>query len=508
MNAVRIAVEQLKPAPYNKRDPKSYGAKPLADLAASIKEKDILSPILVRLTDGHYQIIAGHRRYAAALLAGLKDVPCTVMDVSEAEGKEICAIENLQREDLGLMDEAMQILQMTVDSKLSFREIAQKIGKTANFVALRIKLATNLEPKAMKFMTEQGWPTAWWEQMARLNREAQLEIIKDGWIRSANDLKKHVEKYLRTLGEAKWDVDSIELLPAAGACSACPKRTSAQADLFPDMVSKKNDRCTDPKCWGEKEIAHNTITLQAARKKHGDTIIPVSNGYISRDEQKPWAKDGTKLQAIGYSSGLVEAKKTTEGAVPALIVETGKVVYVASAKAVEDEAMGRKSKGKGKGPKAKAVKTDKEKYAGLTQRRYFAICKAILSCSRTSYGSKPNTKSPHYVTFPKAYGLKELCCLLNATSPSLHHGGDGTSAARNGIKPTDNALLAEQLFEFGRNDIVSSCFGNRLVSDVKVEIIQANIEWFKMDSKALQTWAITEVPTPKSLKDYEAKAAK
>lgn len=505
--ATRIALDQLRPAPFNKRDAASYGKTPLTDLAASIKAKDVLSPIMVRLTEGHYQIIAGHRRAAAAKLAGLTDVPCTVMNVSEDEAREICTIENLQREDLSLMEEAAQILALNGAGKQSVAEIAAKIGKSPHFVALRVRLATNITPAVMKYMTKHGWPTAWWEQMARLDKAAQDEIIKEHHINDADQLRKVINGYLMELKLAKWSLDDIELLPEAGACSACPKRSSAQSELFADLSPTKNDRCTDNACWKKKQLAHNTRILMEARKVHGDEIIPITHEYIPHDEQnKPWAKDGTMVTRIGSYTGLVVAKKTTPGAKPAIDVKTGAITYVADEKAVRAEQSGKKHKGKA--PTAKKVKTNKEKYQALTQRRYFAICKEILLRGRTTYSSKPDAKSPFCPGLPKEYGIKEVCDLLNATTPSLRSGSDSSAAAKAGIKPTQSPQLAEHLFECGRNDIITSCFHNRLVSDVKVEIIQANIEWFKMDSAKLQAWAITEVPTPKSLKEYEAQLAK
>lgn len=504
----RIPVDQLKPAPYNKRDADSYGKKPLADLVASIKAKGIISPITARLTDGHYQIVAGHRRYAAAILAGLKDVPCIVVNVSEDEAREICTIENLQREDLSLMDEAHQILALNGAGKQSVADIAAKIGKSAHFVALRVKLATNLEPQLMKFMEKHGWPVSWWESVARLNKEQQLAIVTDRNIHDRERLNEYIDECLKTLSNAAWSLDDVTLLPAAGSCSTCPKRVSAQTELFADLVSKKNDRCTDGACWAKKQLAHNDRILAAAREKHGKDVMPVTTEYIDhREKAKAWSSDGTKITRLDrYDSGLMIAKKTTPTATPAINVKTGEIVYIATVKAVEAQERGRTHKGKK--VEAKKVASLKDKYAFLVQRRFFAICKEIREKGMSDYQHTPDTKSPFCPTWPKDYGMRELCEILTATTPSLR-GGDGTVASNLGIKTVkgDHATC-EHLFEQGRADIVNGCFQIRTVADLKVEVITANLGWFKMDLDALLKWACTEVPTPKSLKEYEANLSK
>jgi ParB/RepB/Spo0J family partition protein len=500
--AIRIALDQLRPAPFNKRDAASYGKTPLADLAASIKARDVLSPIMVRLTDGHYQIIAGHRRAAAAKLAGLTDVPCTVMNISEEEAQEVCAIENLQREDLSLMDEAAQILVMHANGNRTVADIAARIGKPAHFVATRLKLATNLDPKVMKYMEKNGWPVTWWESVARLNKEDQADLIANQHVHHREQLDRAIDGYLKVISKAGFDTSDITLLPAAGACSTCPKRTSQDGDLFPDMTAKKGDRCLDGKCWDQKQKNHNQALLEAARAKHGPDVIPIHTSYASQNELKKFTfADGTKVQSTYYSDDISVTAKTTKGAKPALDVESGKIVWVASPKAAS-------AAGKKKTVANKKVSSLKEKYAFLTQRRYFAICKEIRAKGLNTYSKTPDTKSPFCPTWPKDYGMRELCEILNATTPSMRS-GDGSHASKMGIVTVKgDRATCEHLFENARTDIVDGCFQVRTAAEVKVEIIQANMDWFKMDAAAIYKWAVTEVPTPKSLKEYEAQLSK
>lgn len=115
----------------------------LQELAKDIAERGVLEPLIVRpLEDGHYQIIAGERRYHAAGLAGLESVPCLVRDVDEAEARAIALVENLQREDLDVEDEA-RFLKELHDNGMSLREIGAAIHKSYQYVNRRIKLASD-----------------------------------------------------------------------------------------------------------------------------------------------------------------------------------------------------------------------------------------------------------------------------------------------------------------------------------------------------------------------------
>ena len=114
----------------------------LNDLAASIKEHGVLQPILVRPLPGHrYQLIAGERRWRASRAAQLTEIPAIVEEIDDETALEIALIENLQREDLSPLDEAMMYERMTRERGYSVRKLAQKIGKDKGYVENRLRLA-------------------------------------------------------------------------------------------------------------------------------------------------------------------------------------------------------------------------------------------------------------------------------------------------------------------------------------------------------------------------------
>jgi len=114
----------------------------LDDLTASVREHGVLQPILVRpRADGRYQLIAGERRWRAARKAGLQTVPAMIEEIDDDTALEIAIIENLQREDLSPLDEAMMFERMTAEHGYSVRKLAQKLGKDKGYIENRLRLA-------------------------------------------------------------------------------------------------------------------------------------------------------------------------------------------------------------------------------------------------------------------------------------------------------------------------------------------------------------------------------
>ncbi|MDQ3937477.1 MAG: ParB/RepB/Spo0J family partition protein, partial [Chloroflexota bacterium] len=119
----------------------TFDESALAELAASIKEHGVLQPILVRPIAGrpqHYELVAGERRWRASRLAGQRDIPALIEQLDDDTALEIGLIENLQREDLSPLEEAMMYQRMTAEHGYSVRRLAQKIGKDKGYVENRL----------------------------------------------------------------------------------------------------------------------------------------------------------------------------------------------------------------------------------------------------------------------------------------------------------------------------------------------------------------------------------
>ncbi|MDQ3448582.1 MAG: ParB/RepB/Spo0J family partition protein [Chloroflexota bacterium] len=136
-----VPLDRIDPNPQQPR--MSFDEDTLRELAASITEHGVLQPILVRPSedDGRYQLVAGERRWRAARIAGLHDIPALIEEIDDDTALEISIIENLQREDLSPLDEALMYERMTTDHGYSLRRLAQKLGKDKGYIENRLRLA-------------------------------------------------------------------------------------------------------------------------------------------------------------------------------------------------------------------------------------------------------------------------------------------------------------------------------------------------------------------------------
>lgn len=134
-----IPIENIVPNPFQPRQ--SFAPHELDELSASIREKGIVQPILVRPhTGGNYELVAGERRWRAAKLAGLSQVPVMIRELSDHESLEIALVENIQREDLNPVEEAQAYNQLITQFKLTQEELAKKVGKDRSSVANTLRL--------------------------------------------------------------------------------------------------------------------------------------------------------------------------------------------------------------------------------------------------------------------------------------------------------------------------------------------------------------------------------
>jgi len=324
-----IPIADLRESKQNPRH--HFDKQALEDLTESIRTHGVLTPILVRPSNGHFEIGAGHRRYRAAKAAGLAEIPATVRDLSDTELLEVLVIENLQREDVHPLEEAEGYRALIQKAGYDAEAIAAKVGKSASYVYQRLKLAELIGPAKKLFL--EGIMTAGHAiLLARLRPEDQgrtLKTLFDGprIAPSVRDLARWIEhEILLDLHAAPWKKDDAQLLPAAGACTACPKRTGFNKALFEDLA--KRDLCLDADCYHEKEKAF-VARREAELKEQGKKPVRVSSEYLNSysQEGKPLLKAGV----LGNGSYNKISGKPCADARDALVVhgdELGKTFQV------------------------------------------------------------------------------------------------------------------------------------------------------------------------------------
>ena len=148
-----LPIQKLEP---NRAQPRQdFDEEALGELAASIAEHGLIQPIAVRaMPNGYYQIIAGERRWRASRLAGLKEVPVTMIEADDRTAAELTLIENLQREDLNPMEEARGYVALISDFGMSQEEAAKSVGKSRPAVANALRLLKL--PKSIISLVEDG----------------------------------------------------------------------------------------------------------------------------------------------------------------------------------------------------------------------------------------------------------------------------------------------------------------------------------------------------------------
>lgn len=151
--SVSLPLAQVEPGLKQPR--KRFDEETLADLADSIRTHGIIQPLTVRrLSSGYYQIIAGERRWRAAKLAGLSEVPAVIIEADDRKVMELGLIENLQREDLNPMEEAMGYRTLMEEYGLTQEETAQRVGKSRPAIANALRLIAL--PDAIRHLVEEG----------------------------------------------------------------------------------------------------------------------------------------------------------------------------------------------------------------------------------------------------------------------------------------------------------------------------------------------------------------
>lgn len=401
-----LRLDRIRPSPTNPR--KRFDEAALAELAESIRQKGILQPLLVRpspqwwvveatVDEGSrwyvccrrkgvpgmyrfrhfatkreaekactvknreyapdYEIVAGERRFRAAQLAGLDSVPCIIRDLSDAEALEIQYVENLQRQDLDPLEEAEGYALLIDQHGYAADTLAAKLGKSKGYVYSTLKLAACPKPlKKALAAGEISKTTA--ALIARVpGKKAREAVVKEmasyrePW--SYRQAKEYVERhYMIELKQASFDPARADLLPSAGACTTCPKRTGNNPDEYPDS---RADICTDPECYRAKVAAHQA-QLREQAEASGQTVL---TGEAAKKALAYGNGEYTPLDRINYDDpkgrtyGKILGKAAEEHVVLAEDPDSGKLRQVVRRKDVAGLL-----KEKGVGEKASAAAAD------------------------------------------------------------------------------------------------------------------------------------------------------
>lgn len=329
-----LPLAHITPSPMNPR--KRFDEKALKELAESIKAHGVQQPIVVR-PDGNkrdrYEIVVGERRFKASKLAGKTEIPALINSLSNSAALEIMVIENLQREDVHPFDEALgyealmkkaadvdpELGELPGSPKHTVISIAAKVGKSVEYVYARLKLLA-LIPAGREAFEQDRITAGHAVLIARLQPADQVRSLHACFHRYFDEREARKmdpakvkladiedddyagllpEKALREwiqeninlrLKDVPWDLNDAELVPEAGACANCLKRSASNPGLFGELAVKGEDTCFDAACFKLKREAFVKITLKASKeaaKEHNAKAAEVSGESGEPDIKHP-----------------------------------------------------------------------------------------------------------------------------------------------------------------------------------------------------------------------------
>jgi ParB/RepB/Spo0J family partition protein len=273
-----IAIEEIAESPHNPR--RVYDEAALEELADSIREQGVLEPLLVRprAQDPRppgvffpFELVAGHRRLRGARKAGLREVPCIVRELDDAQALEAALVENGHREDVTPLDEATAFARL-MELGREVHNIADRIGRTPGYVRSRLRLL-ELVPEVRSLLESGRIHVGSALLLAQVHEKQQRELaeriakgvyrprkaVDDPW--SSTDVSALLRDTQRRVSLAVWSLDDENLVPSAGPCTTCPRRSGSQRALLAEMEGE--DQCLDAECWSTKARA----AVDAAQKR-------------------------------------------------------------------------------------------------------------------------------------------------------------------------------------------------------------------------------------------------
>jgi ParB family chromosome partitioning protein len=311
-----------------------YDERKLAELATNVKQHGVLQPVLVRPhpngTPDAYELVVGSRRYRASKLARRETIPATIRELTDTQAAEIQLIENLQREDVHELDEASgyaALLHLNPNT-YTVETIAAKVGRSPAYVNGRLQLLNLIDEAKQAFRAAKLTVSHAFE-IARLQAKDQQRALRECFPehRSASailkdrkaeavtvrELRAWIEREVHLdLANAPFDPQDAALLPSAGSCAKCPKRTGNNPLLFPEANLKKST-CIDRDCFHAK-----VAVLVQIRAK----TLEVEGEKVVRVSQVP-AWQANRAANVLYEGQFRKAKQTGEcpTTMPAVLID-------------------------------------------------------------------------------------------------------------------------------------------------------------------------------------------
>lgn len=315
-----IKISQLTASKTNPRGAHGFKGPEFNDLVQSIKEKGVLVPILVRAIKGSkYEVIAGNRRYEAAKIAGLTEMPAQVMKMNDSEAREAQIVENLQRKDVHPIEEGEAFRYLVEELNHDVIDVSKRVGKSERFVRDRLAL-TNLSKAARKaFMAD------------KINVTVAIMLAK---IDSPKVAKEALERAIRY----DWDGESLRKFIADEMFKIYNGKPWAKDAKLSEMLGDVKratlfnadpEHVEDPVEHARMMAAYIALQIQKAAAK-GVKMIKISTGYGAPSEKGVLGRDEYRI--LETKADRKAAKETIQGIVVEGYDKMGRVFTITTEK--------------------------------------------------------------------------------------------------------------------------------------------------------------------------------
>lgn len=257
LSQVEVKLKDIRPNPYQPR--KHFDEEKLNELAVSIKEHGIFQPIILKESVHGYEIVAGERRFRAASIVGLEEVPAIIVDFSDQQMMEIALLENIQREDLNAIEEAQAYQSMMKKLKLTQEELSKRVGKSRAHIANTVRLL-KMPKKLQDYVLEGTLTMGHIKPLITIDEKKALEVAQ-----------KAIDNEL-SVREVEDIVKGIKLQDAR---KAKPKEEKPKEYVYVEGLLRKKYRT-------KIKVDDNTITIKYSDTKDLNRILEIM-GVIEED---------------------------------------------------------------------------------------------------------------------------------------------------------------------------------------------------------------------------------
>lgn len=317
-----IAIDQIHESTTNPR--RTFDECKLGELAESIRTNGLIQPITVRPKNTGFEVVAGARRFRAAMLAELFSLPARIVAIDDTQALEWQLVENSQRVDVHPYEEAQGFQRLLDMPGYDVATLVEKSGKSAAHVYARLSLL-QLTPAIAEAFSAERITASHANLLARLPQEHQANAYEQCWRKDWQDKEphllpaKHLAAWIQTnlylsLADAPFSKEDTTLNPPAGACVTCPRRSGFNSTLFADV---QGDQCLDAPCFHTKVNAHIDREI-AARPE----LVQIEDGWRKPSEKRPDAVQRGHYREIDTTHENPDAEPIAAcaAAKPALVV--------------------------------------------------------------------------------------------------------------------------------------------------------------------------------------------